>query len=1318
MSTFFWILWRAVQTEQFGAYLSNKIKSTVYKKTSLSISFERVDISLLPPSTTMRGFRVIDEDNNISLKANYLGVSFGLVDLISPNLSIGEIYLNDALLNVKTDKSKASDKEFKVEELFSLYQEFYSEKMNVRIKRIKVENTRVNVDEKKLILKSFSASLFTDLLTSRASVENISFEKDNILLDQVDYEVQLNSEGLRIKEFQVLDKINSLNVMGKVIFKKKPEVNLLFKYDGGKDLKALKLISNIAKEIKNAEADISINGKVLGEIKNPKIECKVLLEGIKSKFVLLDRLEVNASYFQDEVFVKNISVNARGGSAKSTIEKNVYNIKTKSLYIKQIQASVKNLHSNDFLYILKEDLNALKLRFSGDLNISLEENGIRFQPEENAKISKAKLYNKKETEIIIEPNGDLIWLSGKGITVLKEKGVLIDARFKINESDLQASGKIDDQVNIKAISEKMNLLDVGPIAATTLHGTGGLAVDVLGPPNNIIFNTSFNIKDFNIVDMNLGEIEGEASLSLEQLVLNLNIKKGKFNSTLYEGAGRIAFSGNDNLNLNAIVKNGSFKDIEKIAPKIFNNIKTYTKPFNSSLRGSINIFGGFKKNLLGVKGHIEGSGKYQKELIDSFKLNYKYHKEKLALNKINMKKSKGRVTGKVSFDFPQDSYNYSFKLQNFFLRDSQNINDIGLGYDGKVDGLILGDGSSDNPNFKIDLKVVNGKIGDYEVADSIVSIHRSGEEYYLRSNIFDGEVVFNSFLNFNKNKRSTLDFKINTSDLRKILGVVSLHNLNDPEMNGELSLNIKSDFSTSELLGLNATAQMDKFRWFKKNENLELSDPMFIEINKGVIKKWNLSTNALNRNSFTFVGEGDLQNKVKIDSNFKLASVFADVLTERLNFRGGDLAGRLRIIGEKGTFSTYLYLVGEKIDLKTIGLRTPFSDLSFKVIIDGKRINLNRFESKLGGGNLLASGNGELRFPIPKLDLLIDAKNIRQPVFKKSYFIFDSTVSLRGNKLPYLVSGQANVKEAIVRDELKDMKDDSLIDQGYRKYIPKSALESELSPLELDLNASFSNPIMMKNSLLDISLDGNINLSNTLKNTLYEGQLNLNKNKNILYLKGHEFIFNEGNIKLSSQQEEQVMALDFLAEAKINEYDVFTKIKGNTSDLDIDMYSRPDLSQGDLLSLVTLGVTSDVSQNLGERERQSVTTLGIGGLVLDQLGINQNLNKSFGLKVSVAPDIEEDEGSLLRGRAEGAGNEASMRTGTKIQVKKEVAEKVDLSLSSTVGGAARQKQEMNIDVKINEAFSLEGIYEVRSTDELEEENPDSIGADLKWRFSF
>ena len=45
-------------------------------------------------------------------------------------------------------------------------------------------------------------------------------------------------------------------------------------------------------------------------------------------------------------------------------------------------------------------------------------------------------------------------------------------------------------------------------------------------------------------------------------------------------------------------------------------------------------------------------------------------------------------------------------------------------------------------------------------------------------------------------------------------------------------------------------------------------------------------------------------------------------------------------------------------------------------------------------------------------------------------------------------------------------------------------------------------------------------------------------------------------------------------------------------------------------------------------------------------------------------------------------------------------------------------QEMNLDLKIDSNISLEGVYEIKSSTETENESTNSAGADLKFNWSF
>ena len=77
-------------------------------------------------------------------------------------------------------------------------------------------------------------------------------------------------------------------------------------------------------------------------------------------------------------------------------------------------------------------------------------------------------------------------------------------------------------------------------------------------------------------------------------------------------------------------------------------------------------------------------------------------------------------------------------------------------------------------------------------------------------------------------------------------------------------------------------------------------------------------------------------------------------------------------------------------------------------------------------------------------------------------------------------------------------------------------------------------------------------------------------------------------------------------------------IKGKASNYNIDLTSTPVLSREDILSLLTLGFTGEISKNLEDQERESLSSVGIGSLLFDKFQINQGLRSSLGLRLSVS----------------------------------------------------------------------------------------------------
>jgi len=282
-------------------------------------------------------------------------------------------------------------------------------------------------------------------------------------------------------------------------------------------------------------------------------------------------------------------------------------------------------------------------------------------------------------------------------------------------------------------------------------------------------------------------------------------------------------------------------------------------------------------------------------------------------------------------------------------------------------------------------------------------------------------------------------------------------------------------------------------------------------------------------------------------------------------------------------------------------------------------------------------------------------------------------------------------------------------------------IKKDLAELNFDLDIDIISPIEMRNTLTEIFFDGNVTVTGTSVRPIFNGKIRVVPETSKILFKGNEFSLLEGVFELNDTPIKNPK-IKFVGTSKIKEYHVKFELEGETDNLSIDLSSDPFLSKEDILSLLTLGITSEDAAGLSEKEKQAITSVGLGSLLADQLKINQGLSSGLGLRLSVLPEVEEDEDyggqdSKRGGVINPYGTK--YKSATNVKVKKQITKTLNLSISSTVGGSIDQKQRMSADYYINKHLSLEGVYELKTT---QDSNISSItnafGADLIFRWSF
>ena len=103
----------------------------------------------------------------------------------------------------------------------------------------------------------------------------------------------------------------------------------------------------------------------------------------------------------------------------------------------------------------------------------------------------------------------------------------------------------------------------------------------------------------------------------------------------------------------------------------------------------------------------------------------------------------------------------------------------------------------------------------------------------------------------------------------------------------------------------------------------------------------------------------------------------------------------------------------------------------------------------------------------------------------------------------------------------------------------------------------------------------------------------------------------------------------------------------------------------------------------------------------------------------MSPEFSNDNINPIAGKISSSSDTARLRSATKLRLSKRISNSIDLNYSSTLGGSLDQSQQMNIDFRINEDFSLQGVYRTQTNETSENiDNTESVGFDLIWKRTF
>ena len=1321
--------WKFIHSEKFSREISLRASKILTEKFGAKLDFSGVDFSLVPLSTTFKNVKIYKDDPallDIAVEAAELEVAFTYSSFLASEPEIDEVSVREGFVKLKINKKSDDDivlKNLKTREIFTKYVEILS-KIPVRLNILTLEKIKLDIDKSSMFINKLAFSPQRRVVRLKADLADLSIADEKsgmtpVTASQVQGQLVLEKDEWRLDQLTIKKNGNEIELRG-VAFNEKGFLNL--NTNGSFNLDAETFLAEIPKlpeDLKLIKAGVKGKIETSGVIDDPNATASFTAINADTPWIKLQ--EVSGI-----VIKRGHILTAQKLSAKNGVEE--YSLKRPAAFFDinkgqftnfNFHLRLKNAYTNTFLLSAKDSLETLKGYVSGDAEVMLFDDKAVFTIKEKLFVKDFRLTTPNGKSNILKNGG--FHLENSTVTINHDYSVDVDARLSMANTLIKAKGKISEKgIDVAVTDSKIDMKALGAIAGISISGAGPAELKVSGPLDDVIFDFKVDWNNFSVVDLNFGRVKAEFSLALEDLEMEIRNLEGVYNKSNFNAKGRLGFSDkNEGMDLKIDFANTTFSDARKMYHLVFKNIKFPVDPeFN--FEASYAVKGGFGLDTLKIDGQIRGTElKVANEEAEKVSLKFTLANSIVNFRQIKINKARGELNANVNINLDNNYIDMNGATQGLRLRDFNFYKRLSLEYDGDVFLDFDGSGTTNDFSSRFKARVANAFIGNMPASSSTAIFYLNSNDIVTNASLLGGKIKVDSLVSF-KTDIAAIKSNIDTSDLKEFLGVFSGHNITDKGISGRIKAKLNTQISLGSLGVRKFLMDIDQLNLQKGNISLKI-DPRYknIEVDEGVVKNWDLRLRD-GEDYFNSKGYNISNGVIGVNHSFSLKASLLEMATEHVERANGAVKGSSQVVFDKKINIKEFNLSGEDHSLKIKGLPGFITNFDYTIVKKGESFEVARMTGSYGEGEFKVGGKIFFDDLYPQVNLTYQVDRATIPLFKRSSVLISSNGTLTGTDLPYKLTGKVTFMHGEILEDPADlMKDNKVSIDEYKKYLPEKDLLGNKGMIDLNLSFDIVNPILIKNNMAEVYIKGNGQVTGDVQspelNTRLETVANISKFK----FKGHDFALNQGYVEIRDRGKNRISDLKFTGVARVSDYDMKLDLSGSISNVNIDLSSEPALSKEDLLSLLTLGVTSDMSKNLEAGERRFVTTVGIGTLLVDQLKINEDLNSSLGLKLSVQPEFKEDETTLIQGKsAVSEGSTSRLKSATKVKINKKINNRVDVSLSSTVGGSLEQKQEMNINFNINKNFSLEGVYEVKPTEDDNTNAPNSMGADLKWRKSF
>ncbi|MFT3842526.1 MAG: translocation/assembly module TamB domain-containing protein [Myxococcaceae bacterium] len=844
-------------------------------------------------------------------------------------------------------------------------------------------------------------------------------------------------------------------------------------------------------------------------------------------------------------------------------------------------------------------------------------------------------------------------------------------------------------LNIDVTADNLELSDFGSIADIPWSGAGTAQVSIHGPYSAVEIDGKVALHDFEFAHYAGGQLGGP--VKLRGTTLSFPQLQGQRGRTPYVGYAELRFLKDDlHVSAQAQLAQGRTEDLIDLMAKLSPTIAALQGPLTGDASGNVR-FEGPAKTIDGWINVKLDDTRYFGRNFGSGEVAVRLEKlESLVLDPTVLKGPVGTTyaAGRWHLSGPLD---YDVRIEGGSVSEAIGAFAVEHGIDGVFSLGARVTGTSELPQIQGYLNTPDVKYAHQSIGTSQLQAKLTGKEMEIWGTVFPG-VRGNGTISWNNQYPYTTSLTLDVGDMRPFLPVSAVRQ----GLSGGLKGELRASGNLLAFDGSKVSSELSSLRvargdlWVQNEGTVVLGyDNGRIDVPAFHVKG---PTTELSAEGFYGPTNVDLKAQGRLD--LRLAESFVPDL-ERTGGElemSGVITGTVKqplLVGSGDVRDAKFSVKGQQMAIRALSGHAEFSQ---------QRVLLEDFEGFANDGRVkgtgdLQLGSGGLKnvqieiYPdevtyIPRADL---------PATVTGHLLFSGQAP-KGQSWPdvYQLQGDLNVVKMHYTTPL-DL--ESFL-QTRVALPPSDEKPNEWLSLNVDIDCN-GGDIRLDNNLARGPVSGKLtlvgtNLAPQLKGTLTAGE------GAQAFFRSSTFNVNHGSLQFNRADPATV---DFSAVAQVREYTVNVKAFGRLSEPKVSLTSTPSLPENDILSLLTLGVTS----------REKVASEAGAGLAAEALlsatGLQREVQRF--LKKGDAVVIKDQQVHLSTTFNEATGQaEPSVQWEAKV-----ISDKVGVKVTYPVTGRGRK---VEAQYHINDRASVKAQWD----DQSENSSVGNPGVDLKFKFQW